>query len=133
MGAWSHEPFGNDTACDWAYELDDVQDLTVIESALDMALASADYLEAPEGEEALAAIEVVAKLMGQGTQNDTYTEGVDAWVQKNAVKPDEKLLEKCSQILHLLCSDRSELMALWAGDSNWVGTVKQLMNQVSES
>jgi len=21
MGTWSHEPFGNDTANDWAYEL----------------------------------------------------------------------------------------------------------------
>lgn len=23
MGAWSHEPFGNDTAGDWVYELED--------------------------------------------------------------------------------------------------------------
>jgi hypothetical protein len=28
MGAWSHEPFGNDDANDWAYDLEQVSDLS---------------------------------------------------------------------------------------------------------
>jgi hypothetical protein len=31
MGAWSHEPFGNDDAGDWAYGLDESRDLGLIE------------------------------------------------------------------------------------------------------
>ena len=34
MGAWSHEPFGNDDANDWAYELEETEDLSHIEAAL---------------------------------------------------------------------------------------------------
>ena len=34
MGAWSCEPFGNDTASDWAYALEDTKDLSHVEAAL---------------------------------------------------------------------------------------------------
>jgi len=34
MGAWSHESFGNDTACDWSYGLLETTDLSVIEATL---------------------------------------------------------------------------------------------------
>ena len=30
MGTWSHEPFGNDDACDWSYELLDSNDLSYL-------------------------------------------------------------------------------------------------------
>lgn len=33
MGAWSYEPFGNDDANDWAYELEETDDLSHIEAA----------------------------------------------------------------------------------------------------
>ena len=65
MGAWSHEPFGNDDANDWAYELEDTEDLSHIEAALDVVLDSDGYLEAPEASCAIAAVEVLAKLLGK--------------------------------------------------------------------
>ena len=33
MGAWSHEPFGNDQACDWAAELAESTGFAIIEKA----------------------------------------------------------------------------------------------------
>ncbi|ENV51109.1 hypothetical protein L292_1154 [Acinetobacter junii CIP 107470 = MTCC 11364] len=42
MGTWSHESFGNDTANDWAYELEDATDFAVIEAALQVALDEGD-------------------------------------------------------------------------------------------
>lgn len=42
MGTWSHESFGNDTANDWAYELEDATDFSVIEAALQVALDEGD-------------------------------------------------------------------------------------------
>lgn len=67
MGAWSHEPFGNDDTNDWAYSysLDGVNDLSVIEATLNRALDAEEYLEALEASEAIAAVEVLAKLLGE--------------------------------------------------------------------
>ena len=87
MGAWSHEPFGNDDANDWAYGLEDVTDLSLIDETLDRVLEAEEYLEAPEASEAVAAIEVLAKLLGKGTQTDTYTAKVDEWVKSLSVQP----------------------------------------------
>ncbi len=30
MGAWAVDSFGNDTACDWAYGLEEVSDLSLV-------------------------------------------------------------------------------------------------------
>jgi hypothetical protein len=38
MGAWSREPFGNDDAIDWPYELEEAEDLSYVEAASDAVL-----------------------------------------------------------------------------------------------
>ena len=38
MGTWSHEPFGNDTASDWAYEFEEHNGYDVIEDAFDQII-----------------------------------------------------------------------------------------------
>jgi hypothetical protein len=61
MGAWSHEPFDNDTASDWADVLMDATDLSYIEATLDRVLeVGGSYLEAPDAEEGVAAVAVLA-------------------------------------------------------------------------
>ncbi len=46
MGAWGELAFDNDTACDWAYELENVDDLSLVESAFDEVDANgANYLD----------------------------------------------------------------------------------------
>jgi len=46
MGAWGVRAFENDDACDWAGQLAESDDLTVIERAIDAALVDAgDYFE----------------------------------------------------------------------------------------
>jgi hypothetical protein len=94
MGAWSHEPFGNDDAGDWAYKLEETEDLSYVEAALDAVLEAEGYVEAPEASCAVAAAEVLAKLLGKGTQSDAHTEKVDEWVRKVHTKPSRPLLEK---------------------------------------
>jgi hypothetical protein len=114
MGAWSPQPFGNDTAADWAYGLTESADLAYVEAALDKVLESgADYLEAPDAEEAVAAIEVIAKLLGKGTQSDAYTESVDAWVASSQHQPGTELLRKAGRAIDRILSGNSELLDLW--------------------
>lgn len=133
MGAWSHEPFGNDDANDWAYGLEDVNDLSLIESTLDKVLETAGYLEAPDASEAVAAVEVLAKLLGKGTQTDSYTEKVDEWVKSVSLKPGEALLDKAKRVLERVLGENSELRELWeeSGSEEWIASIAALQSAVS--
>lgn len=135
MGAWSHEPFGNDTSNDWAYGLEGTSDLSHIEAALDNALGEEDeYLDASIAEEAIGAIEVIAKLLGRGTQSDVYTEKVDAWVSTIKQKPGPELINKARQVIALILSSDSELNELWQESdeySMWQASMAQLQAAVS--
>lgn len=128
MGAWSHEPFGNDDANDWAYGLEDTTDLSLIEAALDRVLETVGYLEAPEASEAVAAVETLAKLLGKGTQSDSYTEKVDEWVKSVSARPSQALLSKAQKSLARILGKDSELNELWSeGDgTEWVASIKAL-------
>lgn len=134
MGAWSHEPFGNDTANDWAYDLEKTKDLSYIEAALDRALEEATYLEAPTAEEAIGAIEVLAKLLGRGTQSDAYTEKLDAWVKSVNQTPDPALLKKAQRVIGRILSKDSELLELWQDSDEfekWKASLAQLLKAVT--
>jgi hypothetical protein len=133
MGAWSHEPFGNDDANDWAYGLEGVGDLWLIEEALDRALEAEEYLEAPEASEAVAAIEVLAKLLGKGTQTDAYTEKVDEWVKSISAQPSAAILTKANRTLERILGENSELRELWEeGDSQeWQSSLASLKQAIS--
>ena len=134
MGTWSHEPFGNDTAGDWAYGLVESSDLSYIEAALDKVLRQSGYLEAPDAEEAIAAVEVVAKLLGNGTQSDAYTEEVDTWVASMKQKPSSTLLAKGQRALKRILSGESELLELWSeGDDleRWKASIAALESAIT--
>lgn len=114
MGTWSHEPFGNDAANDWAYGLEEGNGLELVEEALDKVLEAGDeYVDAGDAEEAVAAIEVLAKLLGKGTQSDSYTKKIDAWVAANPGVPPPALLQKARRVLARIAGKDSELAELW--------------------
>ena len=114
MGAWSHEPFANDSASDWAYVLVDATDLSHIEATLDRVLdASGGYLEAPDAEEAVAAAAVVAQLLGRSPPIIDGPEGLQAWVTGVGVRPSPALLDKARRVLDRVVAEDSELAELW--------------------
>ena len=130
MGTWSHESFGNDTANDWAYELEDATDFVVIEAALQVALDEGDeYLDADLAMEAIAAVEVIAKRLGEGTQSDVYTEKVDQWLETISEQPSDDLLSLAKRVLERIVADDSELKELWLESDEyelWLGNIQQL-------
>ena len=114
MGAWGTGIFDNDTACDWAYKLEKVNNLSVIESALDEVLnVGAEYLDSHEAQEALAAAEVIARLKGNPGIGCGYTETVDKWVEKNRLTLPQALIEKALKAIERTLSGPSELLELW--------------------
>lgn len=130
MGTWSHESFGNDTANDWAYELEDATDFSVIETALQVALDEGDeYLDADLAMEAIAVVEVIAKRLGKGTQSDVYTEKVDQWLETISEQPSDDLLSLAKRVLERIVADDSELKELWLESDEyelWLGNIQQL-------
>jgi hypothetical protein len=134
MGVWSHAPFGNDDALDWADGLEGPEGLLHVEEALERVLKADGYLEAPEASEAVAAVEVLAKLLGKGTQSDSYARSADNWVKSVSVQPSPTILSKAGQALERVLGNDSELRELWQESGNaseWQGSVKALQAAVA--
>lgn len=115
MGAWSSDPFGNDTAGDWAYSLEEVDDLSLIEETIQKLLdVGDDYLEAPDADEAIAAIDTISRLKGRFYAKNPYTESVDAWVAAHPLSPPPALIAKAERALDRILTEPSEAMELWS-------------------
>jgi hypothetical protein len=133
MGTWSHESFGNDDACDWAFDLKNSTDLSFVEITLETVLkAGTRYLEAPDACRAIAAAEVIARLQGRFGKKDTYSENVDEWVVKVKLEPTRAIAEKAHRSLDRILQPPSELLELWQeGDASlWEAAVKQLRARI---
>ena len=114
MGAWSHQPFDNDTASDWADVLLDAPDLSYIEATLDRVLeVGGSYLEAPDAEEGLAAVAVLGQLLGRSKPLVNTPADVAAWIAGIGVRPSAALLDKARRVADRVLAEDSELAELW--------------------
>ncbi len=132
MGAWGAGSFENDTACDWVWDLEETDDLSLVEAALERVLAAGTaYLEAPDAEEALAACEVVARLQGN-TGDDA--EPVDEWVSSHRqLKVAPALAEKSLAAIGRIEGLESELAELWEQSESfaeWKASIADLKARI---
>ena len=134
MGTWAVDAFGNDDAADWAYELEEAEDLRPIEEAITEVLTVGDeYLEAPEGAVALAAIEVLARLIGNPGEKNSYTEAADKWVANVSAKPSAELINRAHAAIARILAENSELKELWQDSEeyeDWLASVNELRTRV---
>jgi hypothetical protein len=130
MGAWGHLAFDNDTANDWAYGLEEVDDLSLVEAAFDeIEEVGAEYLDQDVACNALGACEVLARLLGHPGYTNAYTEKVDQWVAAHKLKPSSALLKRASAAIDRVLAENSELRDLWEeGDDGdaWRKSVEDL-------
>jgi hypothetical protein len=135
VGTWSFEPFGNDDAADWAAELEDSKDLSQIQAAVDAVLAvGEEYLEAPDATVAVAAIDVLARLVGSFGERTSYTEAVDSWVEDLELTPDSELIDKALQVIDRVLAENSELRELWEDSDDfeaWKASMQALRERVA--
>jgi hypothetical protein len=133
MGAWGVLAFDNDTACDWAYGLDGVDDLSSVESAFgEVDSVPDDYLDQDIGCNALAACEVLARLLGNVGYTNAYTEKVDQWVSEHKMTPSPQLLARASNVIDRVLGEHSELRELWeeADDGEWRASVEDFRRRL---
>ena len=136
MGAWSYEPFGNDTACDWAYELEESEGYTAIIDAFNqiIEMSTEEYIDADIGCVAHAAAEVLVKSFGRGAEEEDLPEAVEKWLEQNKSKTNYALIPKAIRALDLLTSENSELDELWRDSDDyeqWVQNIDELKETLS--
>jgi hypothetical protein len=133
MGAWGHRAFDNDTANDWAYDLREADDLSLVESALaELEGVGDEYLDQDVACNALAACEVLARLRGNHGYENSYTKKVDEWVKAHPLMPPSSLLARAAAAIDRILGDDSELRELWdeTGDTDWHDGVRELRQRV---
>jgi len=121
MGAWSAEPFGNDSALDWAFELEGSSDWDVVADALTEAANTDGRMDSDVATAAIAAAEVVARGLGRPTQDEDAPEDVLEFVARVAT-PTPELVELAMLGLNAASGPDSELSLLWNEDgeqSEW--------------
>jgi len=112
MGAWGTGNFDNDTALDWVYDLEDREDLSLVVDTIDAVLQE-EYIDTTVAEEALVAIEVLARLKGNFGKDNAYSEDVDKWVKNHPLQVEDALLQKAKEAIAMILGDKSELKELW--------------------
>lgn len=134
MGAWGVNTFDNDTACDWTYELENVDDLSLVRETLARVLAVGnEYLDSDDACEGLAACEVIARLKSNWGIRDAYTESLDKWVKDHPLQPPTDLVNQALAVIDRVLTAPSELMELWdEGGENkeWRDAVADLRSRV---
>ena len=124
MSTWGSGPFDNDYAMDWVQDLLETKSLELIETTLDNVVDgvadNAGELEAPFAAEALAAIDVIARLMG-ARDDATEDDEIDAWVARCKRKVNALLIGKAHQAIARILSEQSELNQLWRGSGDQAG------------
>lgn len=134
MGAWGVLAFDNDDANDWAYDLDGVTDLSLVESAFEQVeAAGSSYLEQGLACNALAACEVLARLRGRPGYTNAYTDKVDQWVAAHPIDPPPALIARGEAAIVRILGPGSELRDLWeeAEGEEWRAAVDDLRSRMS--
>ena len=116
MGTWSGQPFGSDSAGDWAYDLDDASGWGFVRDALTRVIGQTE-VDADDAVVAIAAAEVVAHGLGRPTQSDAYTESVGAFVQRVG-RPDASVVRLALEAIAASTSPESELTELWVDEDS---------------
>ena len=132
MGAWDATSFGNDTANDWAYDLEECNDFSHIEATLQKVLDTGDdYLDSDAAVEGIAAAEVLAWLRGRPTPVNAYTEKIASWVAAHPIQPPPAMLQKALSVLDRIQRQPSELPELWEGDPDWTASMADLHKRLT--
>ncbi|PTX97463.1 hypothetical protein DB346_20935 [Verrucomicrobia bacterium LW23] len=117
MRAWDATVFGNDNAVDWTYEFveEENNQLSFISYTLDEVLDApkGEFIEAEQGCYALAAADVVARMLGRTGIRNEYTKNVDDWVAKHKITPGKTVVSKARKAVDRVSGEDSELHQLW--------------------
>jgi hypothetical protein len=136
VGAWGVASFENDPAGDWFFLVEEAVDPgRVIASALDSALADADYLGLDASCEAIAAAELSASCAGHAPER--LPDHVRRWVDGHPHQPHDSEIDQAILAVQRVRAE-SELRELWDEDvdgqeNRWLREVDDLIARLGQS
>lgn len=131
MGALGVSPFLNDNALDWVWNLEAAEDFSVLSEALDFVASQDEIIE--DGEEAIAAAEVVAALRGHPLSE--LPDEVSEFLKKHGKKNPSTALVKLAIAVVRRIAEESHLKSSWqeAGSAEaWLATTTDLLKRLSK-
>lgn len=132
-GTWGPGHFDNDHALDWSADCADSGTPADVRIALEAVLDAA-HIDAPEGEKALVAAEVVAAALG--TPNADLPEQLAGWVKRQPASELTDLAPLARRaVARVRDPKKSELHALWAeqGVAPWLSSVAELSARLEQA
>jgi hypothetical protein len=130
MGAWGTGIYDNDDAADWSAEVSE-GGMQAGEAALDAVIGSV-YVEAWDGACALAAADVVARLVSGLGEDSPYCEPVVAWVASHPGSPPPAIIAKAQRAVERVGGDDSELAELWSENTAEVAGWRATLADVAQ-
>jgi hypothetical protein len=147
MGSWGTGVYENDSAADWAQWLAKSEGLSRIESAFDALHELVDeddphaviFVDADDAIHAIAAADIVARLIGVAREQNAYCEEAVKWVEarRGKLMASAELVDKAIAALDLALTPRSELHGMWADNGTdspsylaWRASVAELRQQL---
>jgi len=136
MAAWGAASFENDPASAWFFLVEEAVDPGgFIASALDTALAEADYLGLEASCEAVAAAELSASCAGQAPER--LPDQVRRWVDDHPHEPHDSEIEQAILAVQRVRAE-SELRQFWNEDvdgqeNRWLSEVDDLIARLGRS
>lgn len=127
MGAWDSGSFDNDAAGDWADEFVKSNSLSAVDRIL---IEASNSDNATTASKALAACEVLARLLGHWGVRGAFSKKVDDWVEGNPQKPSAGRLELAREAIDRILNDDSELRQLWNDNAEWLAAVNDLRSRL---
>lgn len=135
MGTWGTGTFENDGASDWVYDLEETKAPVQFLSDTLKAGLNDEYLESGDAENALAAAEVVAALLGHPAAN--LPQSVTSWLASHErLELSSDLREQAVAAVDRAHRPPCELLELWeeSGEmENWLAGVTDLEGRLKNS
>ncbi|MDF2050261.1 MULTISPECIES: DUF4259 domain-containing protein [unclassified Arthrobacter] len=127
MGAWGYMPFENDDALGWLDELE-AGGAKVVRAAL--AKVDDGYVEAQEGNIAIAAADIIAAC--QGNASGDLPENVADWVTAHGAALTAEDVELALEAVGRVAGEESELAELWddADEPEWRESLEDLSERL---
>ena len=124
-GWWASDAFDNDAAMDWSLDLGQQSSWSLIERSLQAVSQSNGYIEAPEGQVALAAAATVAAAVAGDV---SVPEEIGSFLAR-AGRPDKRLMQDAILAIDRVAGDQSEARDLWSEAGlldKWTQTVAMI-------
>jgi hypothetical protein len=127
MGAWGRLFDQNDDAADWLGDFADSPSWAVVSQAFNAV--DAEYVEASDASQALAAAEVVAAALG--SPSDRLSRAIADWASRNAAEGEAH--QDSARATLMRVRDDSEVQELWQESdeyTDWKTSVDETLSRL---